>query len=76
MRRAPLELRLPPAPGHAARGARVGAADADGSGAPVHLPAPLLHRNQLIVAKTRRGKSTLLRHLAARVMEGIDGGSG
>ena len=67
--------RLPPAPGHAARGARVGASDADGSGAPVHLPAPLLHRNQLIVAKTRRGKSTLLRHLAARVMEGIDGGS-
>ena len=67
--------RLPPAPGHAARGARVGASDADGTDAPVHLPAPLLHRNQLIVAKTRRGKSTLLRHLAARVMEGAAGGS-
>ncbi len=67
--------RLPPAPGHAARGARVGTSDADGGAAPVHLPAPLLHRNQLIVAKTRRGKSTLLRHLAARVMEGAAGGS-
>ncbi len=63
--------RLPPAPGHGARGARVGVSDADGRAAPVHLPAPLLHRNQLIVAKTRRGKSTLLRHLAARVMEDV-----
>ena len=61
--------RLAPAPGHATRGARVGVSDADGSNAPVYLPAPLLHRNQLIVAKTRRGKSTLLRHVAARVME-------
>jgi hypothetical protein len=33
------------------------------------VPAPLLHRNQLIVAKTRRGKSTLLRHLAAGLMD-------
>ena len=35
------------------------------------MPLPLLHRNQLIVAKTRRGKSTLLRHLAAGLLEEI-----
>ena len=67
--------RLAPAPGHATRGARVGVSDAEGSPAPVHLPAPLLHRNQLIVAKTRRGKSTLLRHIAAQVMEGAASGA-
>ena len=66
--------RLPPQPGHAGRGARVGVSDSGGD-APVHVPAALLHRNQLIVAKTRRGKSTLLRHLAARVMEGAASGS-
>ena len=32
------------------------------------LPHPLLHRNHLVVAKTRRGKSTLLRHIAADLM--------
>jgi DNA helicase HerA-like ATPase len=67
--------RLPPAPGHAARGARVGATDAGGTRTPVYLPAPLLHRNQLIVAKTRRGKSTLLRHLAAGLMERVAAGT-
>lgn len=64
---------LPAAPGHAQRGTRVGAAV---GGTPVAMPTPLLHRNQLIVAKTRRGKSTLLRHLASGVMaraaQGID----
>ena len=67
--------RLAPVPGHATRGARVGVSDAEGSPVAVHLPAPLLHRNQLIVAKTRRGKSTLLRHIAAQVMEGTASGA-
>ncbi len=67
--------RLAPVPGHATRGARVGVSDAEGSPVAVHLPAPLLHRNQLIVAKTRRGKSTLLRHIAADVMEGTASGA-
>ena len=67
--------RLAPAPGHAARGARVGVSDVEGSPSAVHLPGPLLHRNQLIVAKTRRGKSTLLRHIAAQVMEGAASGT-
>ncbi len=61
--------RLAPAPGHAVRGARVGRTDAGPASVPVHMPRELLHRNQLIVAKTRRGKSTLLRHIAASVME-------
>ncbi|MCY4639458.1 MAG: type IV secretory system conjugative DNA transfer family protein [Chloroflexi bacterium] len=65
--------RLPPPPGHALRGTRVGTATAGGPGEEgpggVFLPAPLLHRNQLVVAKTRRGKSTLLAHLARGVME-------
>ena len=67
--------RLAPVPGHATRGARVGVSDAEGSPVAVYLPAPLLHRNQLIVAKTRRGKSTLLRHIAADVMEGTASGA-
>ena len=67
--------RLAPVPGHATRGARVGVSDAEGSPVAVHLPGQLLHRNQLIVAKTRRGKSTLLRHIAAQVMEGTASGA-
>ena len=59
--------RLAPPPSHAVRGARVGAQQS--SRTPVLMPEPLLYRNQLIVAKTRRGKSTLLRHLAADLME-------
>jgi type IV secretion system coupling TraD/TrwB family protein len=59
--------RLAPPPSHAVRGARVGAEQS--SRTPVLMPEPLLHRNQLIVAKTRRGKSTLLRHIAADLME-------
>ena len=66
--------RLAPEPGHAVRGARVGETDAGGASLPVHMPGELLHRNQLIVAKTRRGKSTLLRHMAAEVMEGVTPG--
>ena len=66
--------RLAQAPGHATRGVRVGVSDGERA-APVRMPARLLHRNQLIVAKTRRGKSTLLRHLAAGVMEGVATGA-
>ena len=65
--------RLPPPPGHARRGARVGTVTSggrwEGESSGVFLPEPLLHRNQLVVAKTRRGKSTLLAHLARGVME-------
>lgn len=45
-----------------------------GQSIPVHLPHGALYRNHLIVAKTRRGKSTLLQHLAAHLMRQIDSG--
>jgi len=63
--------RLAPAPGHAAQGVRVGRSPVSSVPTPVHLPEPLLHRNHFIVAKTRRGKSTLLRHIAAGLMERV-----
>ncbi|GMU40147.1 MAG: hypothetical protein AMXMBFR23_10130 [Chloroflexota bacterium] len=66
--------RLAPAPGHATQGVRVGVSTVGRADVPVHLPAPLLHRNHFLVAKTRRGKSTLLRHIAAGVMERVAAG--
>ncbi|MPZ99100.1 MAG: TraM recognition domain-containing protein [Dehalococcoidia bacterium] len=66
--------RLAPVPGHATQGARVGVSPVGRTSVPVHLPTPLLYRNQLMVAKTRRGKSTLLRHLAAGLMERVAAG--
>jgi len=65
--------RLAPAPGHATQGVRVGVSAAEPA-APVHLPAPMLHRNHFLVAKTRRGKSTLLRHIAAGLMARVAAG--
>ncbi len=67
--------RLAPAPGHVAQGIRIGRAPAGGALAPVYLPERLVHRNHFIVAKTRRGKSTLLRHIAAGVMERVASGA-
>jgi len=67
--------RLAPAPGHAAHGVRVGVSPAGRVHEPVHLPEPLLHRNHFIVAKTRRGKSTLLRHIAGGLMERMASGA-
>ncbi|MEX2447907.1 MAG: hypothetical protein WD404_04085, partial [Solirubrobacterales bacterium] len=66
--------RFAPAPGHATLGVRVGVSTVGSTDVPVHLPAPLLHRNHFLVAKTRRGKSTLLRHIAAGVMERVAAG--
>ena len=56
------------------RGCRVGVSAHQGASAPVHMPLSLLGRNQLIVAKTRRGKSTLLLHVASHLMERIAAG--
>lgn len=61
--------RLLPPPTAVGHGARVGTAHHQGVTRPVHLPPALLGRNHLIVAKTRRGKSTLLLHLARHLME-------
>ena len=59
--------RLEPAPGHVRQGVVVGEADS-GAQQLVHMPRRLLYRNHLSVAKTRRGKSNLFRHVAAGVM--------
>jgi hypothetical protein len=51
-----------------ARGCRVGASLHQGQEIAASIPHGLLFRNQLVVAKTRRGKSTLLIHLASYLM--------
>jgi hypothetical protein len=56
--------RFLPLPETVADGARVGVAeDGLGQSVPVHLGAALLRRHALLVAKTRKGKSGLLRRL-------------
>lgn len=56
------------------RGCRVGVSAHQAAAMPVHMPLSLLTRNQLIVAKTRRGKSTLLLHIASHLMERMASG--
>ncbi len=56
------------------RGCRVGMSAHQATATPVHMPLSLLTRNQLIVAKTRRGKSTLLLHVASHLMERMASG--
>jgi hypothetical protein len=56
------------------RGCRVGMSAHQATATPVHMPLSLLTRNQLIVAKTRRGKSTLLLHIASHLMERMASG--
>lgn len=53
------------------RGCRVGAALHQEQRVAAFMPRGLLFRNQLIVAKTRRGKSTLLVHIASHLMEAL-----
>jgi hypothetical protein len=66
---APVRARrlLPPSDAFS-QGSRLGIARHQQAERPVHLPPALLHRHHLIVAKTRRGKSTLLLHLARSAM--------
>ncbi|MBA4181325.1 MAG: hypothetical protein C0506_12110 [Anaerolinea sp.] len=66
--------RLLPSEEVVGRGCRVGVSRHQGRSVPVHLPHAALFRNHLVVAKTRRGKSTLLQHLAAHLMRQIDSG--
>ena len=60
-------LRLP-LPYTVARGCRLGVAAQQGRAVPVCLSDELLRRHLLLVAKTRRGKSSLLLHLARYLM--------
>ncbi len=61
--------RIVPTNEEVARGCRVGASVHQGRRVPAYLPHGLLFRNHLVVAKTRRGKSTLLLHMASYLME-------
>ncbi|NJD64427.1 MAG: hypothetical protein FIB00_04155 [Chloroflexi bacterium] len=63
--------RFLPADDATARGGRVGTSRHHGQSVPVHLPKGALYRNHLVVAKTRRGKSTLLQHIASHLMQEI-----
>lgn len=58
-----------PLPITVARGCRIGVSAHQGRSVPVSLPEELLHRHLLLVAKTRRGKSSLLLTLARYLME-------
>jgi hypothetical protein len=64
--------RWAPLPATVASGCRIGAAEEQGRVVPVALPEELLGRHLLLVAKTRRGKSSLLLRLAQHVMERRD----
>jgi hypothetical protein len=58
-----------PLPGTVARGCRIGVSAHQGREVPVALADELLGRHLLLVAKTRRGKSSLLLRLARYAME-------
>jgi hypothetical protein len=58
-----------PLPSTVARGCRIGVSRHQGREVPVALSDELLRRHLLLVAKTRRGKSTLLLRLARHLME-------
>ena len=59
--------RIRPQPGHASAGVPVGVTDSEPQQV-VRQPPALLRRNQFHIAKTRRGKSTLLAHQARGAM--------
>ncbi|MBE7518386.1 MAG: TraM recognition domain-containing protein [Thermoflexaceae bacterium] len=63
--------RFLPADDATGRGSRVGMSRHHGRSVPVHLPHGALYRNHLVVAKTRRGKSTFLQHIAGHLMQEI-----
>src|SRR5205823_13957285 len=58
-----------PLPPSVAYGCRIGVSVHQGRQVPVALPADVLGRHLLLVAKTRRGKSTLMLRLAHHAME-------
>jgi hypothetical protein len=58
-----------PLPATVAEGCCIGVAEHQGRQVPVALPTDALHRHLLMVAKTRRGKSTLMQRLAHYAMQ-------
>jgi len=59
-----------PLPGDVAEGVRIGESSGLGRTIPVHLPWSAVIRNKLIVARTRKGKTTLMLHLALAALDG------
>ncbi len=59
-----LTPRLLPLPEDVAEGVLIGTSTHHGRSIPVRLPPSAVERNKLLVAKTRRGKTTLMLHLA------------
>jgi hypothetical protein len=62
-------LPLPSIVGPGGGGCRIGVSAHQGNVIPVHLPSGLLRHHFLAVAKTRRGKSSLLLRLAQHLMQ-------
>lgn len=62
-------LPLPSTVAEAFAGCRIGVSAHHGHSVPVHLPDGLLGRHLLAIAKTRRGKSSLLLRLAEHLMQ-------
>src|SRR4029077_10984698 len=58
-----------PLPTTVADGCRIGLSVHQGREVPVALPGDVLRRHLLLVAKTRRGKSTLMLRLAQHAMQ-------
>jgi hypothetical protein len=58
-----------PLPTSVGGGCRIGTARHQGREVPVAVPADVLQRHLLLVAKTRRGKSTLMQRLASFAMQ-------
>ena len=65
-RRLPLPATV--APGPSGEGCQIGFSQHQGHNVPVVLPPGLLHRHLLAIAKTRRGKSSLMLRLVHHVM--------
>ncbi|MBN9492273.1 TraM recognition domain-containing protein [bacterium] len=70
----PVARRVIPSDGLVSRGCRVGISRHQERSVPVHVPRSALFRNHLILAKTRRGKSTFLQHVASHLMQELDTG--
>ena len=60
-----------PRPFSVTHGCRIGVSAHQGRSVPVALPDELLRRHLLLVAKTRRGKSSLLLRIASYLMESV-----
>jgi hypothetical protein len=60
---------LLPLPGDVAEGVLIGSSTHHGQTIPVHLPPSAVERNKFLVARTRRGKTTLMLHLAQAALQ-------